>query len=178
MQLLKIVLIISLLYCVAPARAQEIPWQKDRLLTWKDFQGTPPDGSGSDAATQSYIKYQYYHVMRDTTHVLSFKIQCLFNVQQSYKHKGHTNKDLLSHEQLHFDITELYARRLAYALNHTTYTANYLGEMSAIYKKIFDECRDIQTKYDTQTIHSREYGYQFIWVQHIHKELDALPRNY
>ncbi|MES2376241.1 MAG: DUF922 domain-containing protein [Bacteroidota bacterium] len=178
MQFFRIVLLILLLYCASPAKAQEIQWQKDRPLTWKDFQGAVPDDNSSSASTSSYIKYEWQHRMRDTTHVLSFKIHCMFNPQASWKRKGQTNKDLLSHEQLHFDITELYARKLAQALNSATYTANYREEIQAIYKKVFDEWRDMETKYDTQSTHSREYGYQFIWEQHIHDELTKLPRNY
>jgi hypothetical protein len=158
--------------------AQEIQWQKDRPLTWKDFQGTPDDNSTYSAVTSSQIKYSYSYVRKDTVYQLAFRVQNIFNMQSSWSKKGQRNKDVLHHEQLHFDINEFFARKLWVALNAATYTRNFREETHAIFEKILAEDRDFQTKYDNQTIHSREYGFQFIWEQVIHKDLDELPRNY
>jgi hypothetical protein len=164
------------MYLAVPARGQDIRWEEGKPLAWKDFDGKPDPNSTYTAVVNSRIEYSFHAEVRDSVYKITFKLENLFNTRASWVKKR--NKDLLQHEQLHFDINELFTRRLWVALNAATYTANYRDEIAAIYKKLIAEERDFQTKYDNQTIHSREYGFQFIWEQFIHKELAALPRNY
>jgi hypothetical protein len=176
MRLLKLLFLLLLVNCAHPADAQYIPWEKDKPLVWKDFAGTPDENSSFTAVTSSHIEYSYHCEWRDSVYKVTFQLKNLFNTQRSWCKKR--NKDLLHHEQLHFDINEVFTRRLFVAFNSATYTANYKEEIRAIYDKFIAEERDFQTKYDSQTIHSKDWGSQVVWVQFIHKELDELPRNY
>ncbi|TSJ44134.1 DUF922 domain-containing protein [Mucilaginibacter corticis] len=177
MRLLRIILLLSLLYCTNTVKAQDIPWIKDKPLKWKDFAGTPDNGP-HDATTHSYLRYTFYHHLQDTVHQLSFKVECLFSTQRSWVRPGHEGENLLKHEQLHFDITELFARKLMAAFNAATYTANYREEIQAIFQRINNDRRDMQTKYDTQSNHSHDKGLQAVWEQYVHNKLEQFPRNY
>lgn len=177
MRLFKLLSLLLLLHCTA-VKAQEIFWVKDKPLTWKDFQGIPDPNSTYAAVTNSRIKYNYNNELKDTLYKITFKLENVFYTQTSWSKKDQRNKDLLHHEQLHFDINELFTRRLSVALNSATYTSNFREEIRIICQRLFDEERDFQTKYDNQTIHSRESGSQFVWEQYIHKLLTELPPNY
>ncbi|MDB5003215.1 MAG: hypothetical protein JWQ34_1440 [Mucilaginibacter sp.] len=178
MHLFKILSILLLLNCTTMVNAQEIPWRKDKPLTWKDFQGVPDANSSYAAVTNSRIKYNYRYELKDSVYKITFKLENVFYTQTSWSKKDQRNKDLLHHEQLHFDINELFTRRLSVALNSSTYTNNFREEIHFIYQRLMDEERDFQTKYDNQSIHSGDSGSQVVWEQYIHKLLMELPPNY
>jgi hypothetical protein len=178
MRLLKILVLLLLLNGATVAYAQELPWQKDKPLTWKDFAGVPDTNSTYAAVTSCRTKYNYHWEMRDSIYNITFKLENVFYTQLSWSKSGKRNKDLLHHEQLHFDINEVFTRRLYVAFTSAKYTANFKEEIRAIFEKLNAEERDFQIKYDTQTIHSRDWGSQVVWEQYIHKQLEDLPRNY
>jgi hypothetical protein len=177
MRLLKLSLLL-LLAIPTLTKAQEIPWIKDKSLAWRDFAGEADTTSTYAAVTSSRIKYTYNWALKDSVYKITFKLENVFNTKASWVKNGKQNRDLLHHEQLHFDINELFTRRLAAALNSAIYTSNFREEINNIYQKIIAEERDFQIKYDSQSIHSRDWGLQVVWEQHIHKELEDLPRNY
>jgi hypothetical protein len=115
MHLFKLLSILLLLHCTGMVNAQEIHWQKDKPLTWKDFQGMPDPNSTYAAVTNSRIKYNFNNELKDTVYKITFKLENVFYTQTSWSKKDQRNKDLLHHEQLHFDINELFTRRRRYA---------------------------------------------------------------
>lgn len=178
MRLFTLFILLLLLIGARTASAQELPWVKGKPLTWKDFAGEPDSNSTYAAVTSCRTKYSYHWEVKDTVYNITFKLENVFYTQLSWSKSGKRSKDLLHHEQLHFDINELFTRRLYVAFTTAKYTANFRAEIQAIFDKFSAEERDFQVKYDTQTIHSRDWGSQVVWEQFIHKELDALPRNY
>ncbi|GAB3926611.1 DUF922 domain-containing protein [Mucilaginibacter myungsuensis] len=178
MRLLTTLAIIVLLTGSVPVKAQVIEWQENRPLVWKDFAGKPDLRSGYSAATSSAITYSYERKTTDSVnYYFSFKVRCTFDTQVSFvRSKEHHLPDLLAHEQLHFDISELYARKLADAFRAAVFTDNYEKEMDDLYHKILGQCGDMQTQYDQQVY--RSLNMQLRWQMYVYLLLKRNPRNY
>jgi len=85
------------------------------------------------------------------------------------------NDHILSHEQGHFDISEIYARKLNKALKAYRPRENSISrDVNEIYKKVMDEKEEYQTKYDKETDFSRNKQQQSEWLEKIKDELDDL----
>jgi predicted secreted Zn-dependent protease len=78
----------------------------------------------------------------------------------------------LLHEQGHFDITELYARKLDEAIREYNFNPKkFKTDLDQIYKDIMDEKEDRQNRYDLETDFSRNQEKQAEWIKKIQKEL-------
>src|SRR5687768_6828529 len=83
-----------------------ITWNEFYRLQWHDFQGEPQENSIGDAGTVVQIKAKPYLVKKQ----VRYDVYALFNRKKSWARDY--SESLLAHEQLHFDIAELYARKI------------------------------------------------------------------
>ena len=157
------------------AHAQTIKWAEGDRLTWSDFKGRPNDNSPYFALTQAGITYSYTVNYSDNNYALDFKIGCEFDKRLSWSIKEKQTPTLLQHEQLHFDINELFARKLAAILKAKTYSANYKQEVSEVFAGIIDQIKEMQEKYDIETRHSMNREKQAEWEAVVKNEISKLP---
>ena len=76
------------------------------------------------------------------------------------------------HEQGHFDITEIYARKLDNALREYNFNPKrFKTDLDEIYKDIMEEKEELQNQYDLETDYSRNKEKQTEWLKKIQKEL-------
>ena len=147
-----------------------IQWNSSRRLSWNDFKAIPPKNAPNAALTSSgiFIKFSF------DGHTLSYEISCNFDKNSSW---GRVKNDyILSHEQGHFDIAEIYARKLNQALKAYRLRENSIGkDVNAIYQRITQELQQTQNQYDNETDYSRNFSQQKIWLKKIERELDSLP---
>lgn len=145
-----------------------IPWTPARRLMWDDFLCEPKKEGDAVASTSTSLGLSYK--VRDNN--LTFHITCDFSKEKSW---GALKTDyILAHEQGHFDITEIHARKLYEALyNYAFNPASFKTDIAAIYNRIVKEKEDMQEAYDGQTDHSRQKGLQSEWLQRIDNLLDA-----
>lgn len=124
-------------------------WSKDRKLTWEDFQGVQDTFFIGVAATSSDFFYSSYYTS-DTT--LVFVVSTIFFKKYSWvKEEGKTNY-ALNHEQGHFDISEIYARKLRKALkNYKLNKATVIEDVKKISENIEKEKDKTQKLYDEET---------------------------
>lgn len=149
-----------------------IEWSADRKLTWKDYLASPDVRSDAAATTSTALGIEYNMKNNSVSH----KIVCRFSKTKSW---GRYKTDyILAHEQCHFDITELFARRLnksmmEYQFNSTTYR----NDLNKIYEDIVKEKQEFQLLYDRETDHSKIKEKQIEWQKKIEKMLDE-SKNY
>lgn len=62
-------------------------------------------------------------------------VYAYFSPRQSWYHKDMADDHLLSHEQLHFDITELYARKLRKKIATYSFTQDADKEMKVLFNR-------------------------------------------
>jgi predicted secreted Zn-dependent protease len=80
---------------------------------------------------------------------------------------------VLSHEQLHFDISELFARKMRKIMAETRFTSNARAEVKAIYKKVLQDLSAFQSLYDHETNYSRDHQKQLAWNNKIKEALST-----
>jgi len=81
-------------------------WNAARKLTWSDYKANPNPESDAAASTTTYLAIDY----NISSTSFSYKIQSLFSKTRSWG--LHKTNYILSHEQGHFDIAEVFARKL------------------------------------------------------------------
>ena len=149
------------------AESQEmIPWELDKRLVWDDFLCEPKVGSDAVASTSTSLGIAY----QLSNGELRYHITCYFNKEKSW---GLMKTDyILAHEQGHFDITEIFARKLNEALQNYKFSKrNYKRDIGQIYQSIVSEKEEFQKTYDSESDHSRNKKTQYDWLERIEKML-------
>ena len=154
---------------VAPYE-QEIVWSTTRRLTRADFKASTTSRP-FEAATSSGIRYHYARQLFQSK--VHFVIETVFDCQNSY-FKGTQSPELtLAHEQGHFDITEIAARRFAQAIREQVADTKELEQkQEAIYHRIITETQAMQDKYDSEVYADRRQ--QPAWLATIAQQLNGL----
>jgi hypothetical protein len=149
---------------------REIIWDKRRRLTIADFKGSTEDRPFR-AATFSIFRYNTWGKIIDGFATLT--VESYFECGRSYFKIDKDSAFVLQHEQLHFDITELYARKLTKRIKEevkSTKELNTVGDK--IVNQILDELQARQDKYDSEVYPDKNK--QVIWLEKIKVELEEL----
>ena len=155
---------------------ESIPWDASRKLSWNDFKGPIPPDADSAAITASGISYEYSANLIHHEVKLDFKVTAFFYPNESWYKPEVCDAHILQHEQLHFDISEVFARRMRMKLRSTVFTENVKQEIRVIYKKTLKELEDLQDQYDWETNFSRDPEAQERWNARIKDLLERLPQ--
>ena len=156
--------------CLAQVQNEELlKWDADRTLTWDDYKAAPDTSSDFAASTTTYLNADYVF----TSDGFTFKIHSWFSKTNSW---GLVKTAyILKHEQGHFDIAELFARKLYKELRKYKYNKQTAGEdVSAIYNRITKEKAQLQSDYDAETNHSLNKEKQKEWL----KKIEGLLEEY
>ncbi len=167
---LKYILAIAVFCSLGFLPSQEyetISWDAAHRLTWNDFKASPPQNDRAAATTASGITYRYSSTISGNRAEVDFNISTHFYPNKSWYQPHLVDSVILSHEQLHFDISELFARKFRKQLSDTRFTKNVKTEVRAIYKQINAELSDFQNRYDDETNFSRNRDQQQIWNEKI-----------
>ena len=149
-----------------------ILWTPERKLSWSDFKGRPSGISSAAAITASGISYSFSAQGTKDAMELDFKVDTYFYPDKSWYKSKLANPIILGHEQLHFDISEVFARKLRQILARTKFTNNAKAEVKEIYRNVLRELNDYQNQYDSETNFSRDTVQQLIWNKKIGKALN------
>ncbi|MCK0161981.1 DUF922 domain-containing protein [Allomuricauda sp. F6463D] len=171
----KIIFIGCILFSGFLGYTQEIEegvlWEKSKRLTWADFKGKVPPAAESAAITASGISYSYSaNLLHHEVH-LDFEVNAYFYPNESWYRPELCNDNILAHEQLHFDITELFARKMREKLRRTSFSDDVKSEVRKIYKDILVELQKYQEQYDWETNFSRNREKQIEWNYKIAESL-------
>jgi predicted secreted Zn-dependent protease len=169
---MKIALCLLLSLAFSLRYASLIEWTPEYRLVWDDFKARPDVGSPNAALTSTAIKFNFSYGNSS----LKYHISCQFDKNLSW---GRVKNDyILSHEQGHFDIAEINARRLNRELQGYTVgtTETISKDLNAIYQKNMRELRDMQTLYDSETDFSRNPEKQAEWLKKIKTTLKELEK--
>ncbi|MBX7226886.1 MAG: hypothetical protein K1X55_12710 [Chitinophagales bacterium] len=147
----------------------KIYWKSDRILTWDDFKASP-DAHSLSAQTSSAIEMNY----QTSGNKITWHVASYFIPSQSWvKNSGRTDY-ILAHEQLHFDLTEVYAKMLRKRYKTEIKTAADHKKMNTIYAEIRKVWEKEQARYDKETNHSINKTKQADWNTYIKQKLEEL----
>lgn len=142
-------------------------WTADTRLTWADFKGKIPPAAVPAATTASGISYTYTANLIHHEVELDYEVNAYFYPHESWYKPKVCDEITLSHEQLHFDIAELFARKMRDKLERTSFSDDVKEEIRRIYQDILKELQEYQDLYDWETDFSRNRGKQLEWNQKI-----------
>ena len=139
-----------------------LDWNSSRELTWADYKAKPNPLSDAAASTTTTLVVNY-----DITSVsFKYKIQSRFSKTRSWG--LHKTDYILSHEQGHFDIAEIFARKLHQKLSEYKFDRKtYQKDLKKIYEAVTKEKEEIQNNYDKETNHSIKKKEQADWLKKI-----------
>ena len=154
-----------------------VVWQANQPLSWENFKGVPD----KDDWVHGAVTYAGFDVQVEEVHFFSrevlFKVVAVFDQRQSWVKPEKKDSGLLAHEQLHFDIAELFARKLEKKLNSLKVSVHD----KAVVKKwqdYFTKAQlSLQNKYDHETVHGIRKEQQLAWQQEISRQLNKKGPN-
>lgn len=146
-------------------------WSEDRQLTWDDFQGTPDAGDSFVASTNSGISFSFSYQTRNGKMKLKYEVLCNFYPELSWYRPTMVSSYILKHEQTHFDISELFARKLRKAMAETQFSTQPKEEVNALYNDIERQRREMQQLFDLESDHSKNEEAELHWRKFVANEL-------
>jgi hypothetical protein len=146
--------------------ADYIRWNANKPLTWKDYEGRPDPTSDAAASTSTQLSIEF----KMSNSGFGYKIKSFFSKSKSWG--LHKSLYILSHEQGHFDIAEIYARKLHKQMSEYRFNKKtYQKDLQKIYEKVTEEKVEIQNEYDKETNHSINKEKQSEWLKKIERLL-------
>ena len=162
-------------------------WLPDRPIGWGDFQGKPPvhaKSTGHAAEIHTTIRWHLELVMEyDCQHSLwkavvnrsSLVVTNTMDPTLSWVIPGRKTNTALRHEQGHFDLNEVYCRKLQKALpplaaeGATAELARHAlqGLIDKTSEGILAQLAETQERYDEETCHGTDLQEQVAWDQAI-----------
>ena len=151
----------------------EISWKKDRKLTWNDFRGPVPYDAEDQTAAATFcgIGFETQGIGAKNQN-LKVKVYNTFYIGNSWARTEEMNDDVLAHEQGHFDLCELYTRKLRERMTDLRASANTIKPtLRRIYDELQDEYKNRQELYEEETGHGVNIAEQKKWEKMLEKEL-------
>jgi len=131
-------------------------------------------GDNTQAVTVSNLTYAASAI---TDKSATIKVVAEFNPNESWTRypKMERQEIALDHEKRHFDITEIYARKIRKALTTGQFTSrHFIDTMDNLFKDLTSQHRAEQQKYDHETMHSMDAAQQKKWNKWIDEQLEVL----
>lgn len=154
--------------------APMITWSAGRRLTLADFQARAPLSNPLSASTSSNIKADA--ACKD--YVFSSTVAATFDPNTSWvRNSQKASEALLRHEQLHFDITEVYTRIMRQRLQLFAAKANCEKLQPAfnnVTKLVYADWDREQNHYDQETNHGLNAVRQAAWEKQTAAKLEML----
>lgn len=144
-----------------------ICWEHPNLLQWNDFEGEIPNRTLNAAETHVLIRYK----------IISKKsviVECCMDRTKSWVNLNSATDSLLIHEQYHFNLAEIYARKIRREMSNLDTLS--ISNTKEIYEKWLQLHWSEQARYDKETNFSKNRQKQQEWQNHMEKELEELAK--
>ncbi|NMH89383.1 DUF922 domain-containing protein [Flavivirga algicola] len=174
--MIKAFLVLSCFLCVQQDEPA-MSWNASYKLSWSDFKDTPDKSTSAVAITASGITFGF-SVRTSDNCVVSFtsEVYAHFYPEKSWYKKEQADIHVLGHEQLHFDITELHARKFRQRISQVKVSNSVRNELKTLHNIINKELSQMQSRYDSETNYSRNVEAQAKWDIYIANELKKLSK--
>jgi len=145
-------------------------WTKERKLAWNDFKGIVP----KDA--KYYVLAKTFSGIRSKTTKgpdgrPTFRVESYFIPSKSWSRTS--DEQTLLHEQLHFDISEIYARRIRKAFD--SLKARNVSDIKiyeGTYREYVKRCFKTNDEYDDQVYY--DSSKQKKWKENVTRQIEDL----
>jgi len=155
----------------------EISWTPSRKLVWEDFKkpdNNYPSGAIADAAAVSSCGISVISARKGLFSAQAF-VFAVFVTNDSWVRPDAKDPAVLTHEQAHFDLAELYARKMRKIIKEAGNEGVLLA--TAVHQRYYTEYVQRQTRYDMETQHGIDTEAQQQWLTTIEQELNDLQEH-
>lgn len=154
---------------------KKIVWSSTRL-TSSDFRAVQSFHMLYSSTHNAATSYQINHHFQIVDDCIFMKITTVFICDSSWIRKTFVRDSYcLRHEQSHFDLAEVYARKLALAFLNFHFTENFKNEIIAVTDNVLNEANQEQLLYDdSENNHPQNIENQNKWCVKITEELKQL----
>lgn len=153
---------------------QAFQWSPYRRLTWEDFRGGIRRGVTDRTAAETSCGIAIETSLATASDKARVYVFNTFDKQKSWVRPGQDITSVLEHEQGHWDLCELYTRKIQARFNAAHITGGSLKrEVSRIYDSGMQEYVERQEQYERETAHGTIASEQKRWTEMLSRELDA-----
>ncbi len=162
--------------CRSTNRGPVLDWQSGLKLKYTDFKG---DSKGIKGIAIANTASGFGFSVTDKNGEIFGNIYVRFYCDESWWKSELIPEEkrdyVLAHEQLHFDICELFGRKLHRELL-TLRSSGRLNErtINRLHSKLEKQYYNYQDKYDKETEHSTNRVEQYYWGKHVKAEIEAM----
>lgn len=149
-------------------------WTEDRKLAWDDFKGGVPGRATQKTAAETSCGIAIEtNTVRGNNPVRIYVFNT-FVTDASWVRPEHMTAAILKHEQGHFDICELYTRKMRERFSTAKLDFNNMQQLiREIYNSVMTDYAKRQQEYEAATQHGVVDEAQAKWSEQIAKELAA-----
>ena len=175
----KGVLLLLLTSLSIPARSQVDTarfrvWNEHNPLQWNDYQiDRRRKVLKHGFAVHAITSYQYFYLPQELDLDSCLNVLTTLRKRSSWV-RDTTDRHLLEHERIHFDIAELYARKLREQFRRLNVNHATLKDAYARADSLFKAGGHCQDQYDQETFYGRSSTKQQQWKQQIDTKLKKL----
>jgi hypothetical protein len=149
--------------------ARSLEWNEFYELTWSDFEGTRTSDAIGDAGTVVRIEAKPFR----NGSKIHYRVTALFIRSKSWV--SDPSNSLLKHERLHFDLAELYARKIRKRVDELNrQNVKSIKVYNAAVKELLEESNIEDRRYDIETLHGAMVKKQAAWERRVGEELALL----
>jgi hypothetical protein len=162
----------------SPVNANPSPgfqWQEHSKLSWDDFQG-PVNAVSNESAAATHCGIGFKTNVPAPGVKPEVTVYNKFYVNKSWVKSDAKIPEILDHEQGHFDLCEIFTRKLRQEMGLFNFNGqeDFKLALISIYTKISDEYESTQQAYEKETAHGTNIAGQKKWRQNINRELTEL----
>ncbi len=148
-------------------------WNEHRMLSWSDFRG-PVSALNEESAAATCCSIGF-KLDNDASGRPEVSVYNTFYIGKSWVKDDARIESILAHEQGHFDLCELFTRKLRSRISTVDLSSqNVKQELMNIYSAVSDEYETFQQSYERETTHGTNIPEQRRWQELISKELGGL----
>jgi hypothetical protein len=160
----------------APVDADRFQWKEHGRLKWDDFKGD--SGAIQDeSAAATYCSIGFRTRLADDGGLPLVEVYNTFYVNRSWVKPNARLQSVLDHEQGHFDLCEVYTRRLRQRMAAAALATGTQQPdrqlMIALYSEVSAEYEQQQQLYEEETLHGTIAALQVKWQLWIMEQLQA-----
>lgn len=158
-----------------PIQDDAIVWSADRQLTWDDFKGKPIRELDGARSALNYRTAVGCRNQRLQVRILTVFLPAQSSVTYRIISSGLASRVGLAHEQLHFDLAEVFARRVRRMYAELKSPCPRTDDaLNALADPVFREAAETQNRYDDYTRFGESEARQLEWAKRIAADLAEL----
>ncbi|MEH6408769.1 MAG: DUF922 domain-containing protein [Leeuwenhoekiella sp.] len=165
--MLRICILFFVLTFFPPKDYERLDWKENQKITWEDFKGKPDKLSSYAASVNSGISHNYALNSRGFLIKEESVVKAFFYPTLSWYKPDMVDRRILQHERLHFDISELHARKLRKRIAEYKFTENSQREIKKLYNQVEQEREEMQKAFDKESEHSQYRQAELFWESKI-----------